>query len=220
MAELLYVQISDNITELIKTGDLKENDKLSERKLAEQYHVSRAVIRDALKLLNEKGLVSTQAGKGSYVNIPNGQELMGKFEQAIDNSCITSETAIEAREIIELSYVHLIAERATDDNVEVLKQILQSMQENVDDLIAFARLDEEFHMTLAACTQNEVLKLFTGTLNSITNRDRLLATKEVRENALKEHERLVESVEEHDAKLLLVYMEKHLKCVRKYVVAK
>lgn len=218
MAETLYVQISEDITEQIKSGDLKEHDKLSERKLAEQYHVSRVVIRDAMKLLNEKGLVSTQAGRGSYITIPNGQELMGRFEQAMDNSCISSQTAIEAREIIELSYIQLIAERATAENIADLRRILESMHHNIGDSVLFARLDEEFHLALAGCTQNEVLKLFTGTLNTITNRDRLLATRDVRVNALVEHDRLVEAVEEHDAQLLQRHMERHLKCVRKYVV--
>ncbi len=218
MAEALYVRISDDITEHIKSGDLKEHDKLSERKLAEQYQVSRAVIRDAIKLLSEKGLVSTQAGRGSYVTIPNGQELMGKFEQAMDNSCISSEIAIEAREIIELSYIQLIAQRATDEDIADLKRIIASMQAYIIDSVSFARLDEEFHLALAGCTQNEVLKLFTGTLNTITNRDRLLATREVRKSALEEHQRLVEAVEAHDAPLLQKYMEEHLKCVRKYVI--
>lgn len=218
MSQLLYVQISENITEQIKLKQLKVNDKLSERKLAEKYNVSRPVIRDALKLLNEKGLVTTSTGRGTFVTIPDGKELMGKFEKAIDNSCISSETAIEAREVIELSYVSLIAKRATEENISQLKDAIQFMEENIEDAVAFADLDEAFHLLLSECTQNEVLKVFCGALNTITNRNRLLSTKEIRENALNEHKNIVKAVELHDAQLLQEHMEKHLKCVRKYVV--
>ena len=217
MAELLYMQISDDITQQIKSGTLKVNDKLSERRLAEQYNVSRAVVRDALKLLNEKGLVSTQTGRGSFVNIPNGQDLMGRFEKAIDNSCITAETAIEAREVIEMSYIQLISDRATKDNIAKLREISNGMKKSIDDGTEFARLDESFHLVLSSCTQNEVLTLFTGTLNSITNRDRLFVTKAVRFNALKEHNFIIDAVEAHDGEKLREALSRHLNCVREHV---
>ncbi len=217
MEKTLYVKISEDITKQIKSGDLKQHDKLSERKLAEQYQVSRVVVRDAMKLLKEKGLISTQAGSGSYVNIPNGQDIMERFEQAMIHSCIAVTDAIEAREIMELSYIPLIAKRATPENVTQLKAILASMYEGIEDSTWFANLDEQFHLALVACTQNEVLEMFTGTLNTITNRDRLLATIEVRKSALVEHENIVKAVEENNEALLRSCMEKHLKCVRKYV---
>ena len=64
MSELLYMQVSDSLIKKIQEGILQENMKLSERKLAVEYQVSRTVIREAIKLLNEKGLVRTEYGKG------------------------------------------------------------------------------------------------------------------------------------------------------------
>ena len=218
MTKLLYVQISEDITEQIKVKQLKENDKLSERKLAEQYKVSRAVVRDALKLLNEKGLVETSSGRGTFVKIPDGQELMGKFEQALNNSCISSVTAVEAREVIELSYVELISQRATEENIAKLNEMLMAMEDSIENLVLFATLDESFHLLLSECTQNEVMKIFCGALNTITNRDRLLSTKEIRENALKEHRNIVKAIEARDSQLLREEMSNHLRCVRINVV--
>lgn len=218
MTKLLYVQISEDITEKIKEGSLQRGAKLSERKLAEQYEVSRAVIRDALKLLNEKGLVRTSAGRGSFVNIPSGEELMGKFEEAVDNSLITSAVAMEAREVIELSYMHLVAERATKKDIGKLKDIMAEMRASGDDILAFARLDEAFHLALANCTHNEALSMFSGSLNTITNRDRLLISKEIRDRAMAEHEILLEAVEKHDVTMLTEGMKKHLTCVRRHLV--
>lgn len=78
MAELLYINLSNEIERQIRTGILQENEKLSERKLAGQYGVSRTVIREALKLLNQKGLVTIKSGKGNYVTIPNEQDMMDR----------------------------------------------------------------------------------------------------------------------------------------------
>ena len=65
--ENLYVTIFNKIETAIREGNLIEDQKLSERKLAEEYKVSRTVIREALKVLSEKGLVTSIAGKGNYV---------------------------------------------------------------------------------------------------------------------------------------------------------
>lgn len=216
MSPLLYVQISENITEQIKNGCLQENDKLSERKLAEQYQVSRVVVRDAIKLLNEKGLVTTRAGKGSFINIPSGEDLMDRFDQAVDNSSISSAVAMEAREIIERSFAPLIIQRATPENIAELHVVFNDMAEAIYDATLFATLDQLFHLKLSECTHNEVLQMFAGTLNSITNRNRLLSTLDMRKSAMEEHRGLVEAVENHDEAQFITHMERHLNCIRAY----
>ena len=80
MSELLYMQVSDSLIKKIQEGILQENMKLSERKLAVEYQVSRTVIREAIKLLNEKGLVRTEYGKGTFVNQMNDRLSIDKIQ--------------------------------------------------------------------------------------------------------------------------------------------
>ena len=113
MAKLLYMQIADDLMDKIHRGILQEKEKLSERKLAEKYEVSRTVVREAIKLLNEKGYVDTVYGKGSYICFPDENMLMGRFRDAIDVSKVTPAEVLEARELLECSMSQMIVERIT-----------------------------------------------------------------------------------------------------------
>ncbi|NMA66981.1 MAG: GntR family transcriptional regulator [Clostridiaceae bacterium] len=64
----LYVQLEEIIEKAIKNGEYKDGDRLpSENKLCSKYGVSRITVRQALKLLEQKGLVYTVHGKGTFV---------------------------------------------------------------------------------------------------------------------------------------------------------
>lgn len=58
----------------------------SERVLATQYGVSRNVIREAIKILTEKKLVTNVIGKGNYVTLPNETDLVDMVESALNTS--------------------------------------------------------------------------------------------------------------------------------------
>ena len=64
----IYEQIADQIKQLIKSGDLKENDPLpSVRALAKDYKISALTVKKAYDVLDEEGFIHTVHGKGSYV---------------------------------------------------------------------------------------------------------------------------------------------------------
>lgn len=57
----------------------------SERVLATQYGVSHNVIREAIKILTEKKLVTNVIGKGNYVTLPNETDLVDMVESALND---------------------------------------------------------------------------------------------------------------------------------------
>lgn len=64
----LYIQLEEIIEKAIKNGEYKDGDKLpSENKLCSKYGVSRITVRQALNMLEQKGLVYTVHGKGTFV---------------------------------------------------------------------------------------------------------------------------------------------------------
>lgn len=80
MSGNLYTNIVDNIEEAIKNGELNEGTKLpSERAMAERYDVSRNVIREAYKILKEKGLVDIYSGKGAFVSKPKANVINNRL---------------------------------------------------------------------------------------------------------------------------------------------
>lgn len=71
----LYLQLYQNLVEIIETGLLKEGEKLPPiRKLAETLGVNRVTVINAYKLLEAKGYVKTKIGSGTYVNFQRRKE--------------------------------------------------------------------------------------------------------------------------------------------------
>ncbi len=95
MGTLLYQSIADDIEQLILHKEYKDGDCLpSKRVLATQYGVSRNVIREAIKILTEKKLVTNVIGKGNYVTLPNETDLVDMVESALNTSasCLLYDT--------------------------------------------------------------------------------------------------------------------------------
>ena len=64
----VFEQIADQIEKRILNGELRSGDRLpTERDLAEQFHASRTAVREAMKILAQKGLVEMRPGRGTIV---------------------------------------------------------------------------------------------------------------------------------------------------------
>ncbi len=218
MSDLLYTSILSEIESKIKEGILSENDKLpSERLLAENYDVSRTVVREALKILQEKGLVKMITGKGNFITIPKEKDLIDKFETAIDNSSISQNDIIEAREIIEIAISQRVISRVVEEDIVELKKIYEEMNNHFDNSEYFAKLDAEFHLQLASCTRNNALKLITSTLNNVTNRSNILNNIKMRKTSHKEHLAIIKAIEARDSSKLEEAIIQHIQCFRKHL---
>ena len=209
MAGLLYESISDDLVSQIKKGVLKDDDRLSERGLAEEYGVSRTVVRDALKVLNEKGYVQIKPGKGHYVKHPDEKEFRGKLSTMLTDSTIPFQDIIEARELIETSM----------SDIAGLKILLNQMNaENImNNRIVFSELDSEFHTALMSCCKNEMLMCFVKTLNDTINRAGFMLDKEMRINSQKEHSNMVEALKMRDKVKMKDAFTMHINCIKEHV---
>ena len=78
----LYKQVADRIQHLITADSLRPGDKLpGERELAEQMGVSRTVIREAIRVLSDRGLVHVKSGCGTYVRELSHKDAAASFER-------------------------------------------------------------------------------------------------------------------------------------------
>lgn len=214
MSELLYITVSNQIEKQIQEGVLKEKDRLSERKLAEKYGVSRTVVREALKLLNEKGLVEIRYGKGNFVCVPDNTIVMDKFASSINNSSLKTEDVVEAREILETAMATYITDRIDDKEIDAMSKIIEVMETAIDDGEAYAKLDAEFHALLTKAIKNEVLELIMGALNNLTNRRTLYPSIEDRKLTHEEHKRIFNSLKSRDGDALKEAVMLHIVCAR------
>ena len=210
MSELLYMQVSDSLIKKIQEGILQENMKLSERKLAVEYQVSRTVIREAIKLLNEKGLVRTEYGKGTFVNQMNDRLSIDKIQDTLDSSRVTQVDVLEARELMETAM--------TQKDIAVLEELYERLKEYIEEPDEFILYDAKFHLALSICTHNRVLSIMTGTLNKMANREQFLSEgREHRERANQEHLNIIQALKNKNEKQLLEAMQLHISCIRSHV---
>lgn len=216
MAKLLYMQIAEDLMRQIHSGALTEGKKLSERKLAEEYKVSRTVVREAIKLLNEKGYVETLYGKGSYIRLPDEDMLMRRFREAVDVSKVEATEVLEARELLECTMAHMIVERISEKDMEILEELYHEM-ECSKSAKEFIDLDAKFHLAISMCAHNRVLSIMTGTLNQLTDREEFVGNPDSQEKASSEHAVMLEALREHDEEKLLKALQTHIDCIRCYV---
>jgi GntR family transcriptional repressor for pyruvate dehydrogenase complex len=126
------------------------------RTLARDTGVSALTVREAIRTLQERGLVETRHGVGTFVRSPEDGEKMvpwmlgtGDVHDYVD--------LVEAREVIEAAIVGFAIERRTPEQVRQLHEIVDRMRIARTETAAFLEADTDFHVTLAEAAHNSVL---------------------------------------------------------------
>ena len=152
-------EVYQQIHHLIMSGAWKEGDKLpTEHQLAERFHVSRVVVREALQALRAENLIVTKHGTGSFVSNPQNF-LPHHFEgdSGIKLSEEEFQDMIDVRTYIEFRAIDLAARRATEADLEAVRQALERMQASCADLDAFTEADYAFHRAVVLASHNRML---------------------------------------------------------------
>ena len=156
----LYQQIADDLERLILEGAFPPESRLpSEQDLAERYSVSRNVIRESLKSLKEKGLVSIRTGSGTFVRRPTVKPISEALHRFVRHSIDDFSTAhfYEIRRMIEPENASLAALRATEADIAAILTPLLVMEQHQTESEAWSQADLEFHRAIAAATQNPLV---------------------------------------------------------------
>lgn len=142
----------------IRENGLQPGDNLpSEGKLAEQYGVSRPVVREAMKALAGQGIVEIASGKRAVVKPVNGAMLRGFFSSIVRLDHETLRQVMEVRRALEVEGVRLAHGRISVKQHSELAAIVQQMGDTLHDYDRFMELDWQFHLLLARSTQNKML---------------------------------------------------------------
>lgn len=160
----LYEEIVEQIKQLITDGKLKPGDRLlAERELAEQFQVSRASVREAIRTLEMLGVIDIRPGEGTFVRGTETDDIIRPLAMflAVERSSLLD--MFEMRRIFETATARLAAERATEEELDHIESMLEKMRErlNVLDPEKGEEFDAAFHYAVAEATHNSLLtKLF------------------------------------------------------------
>lgn len=215
--KFLYTNIVDDLESKIKEGNLIDGTKLpSERLMAEKYSVSRNVVREAFKVMSEKGLVEIYSGKGAYVSIPKENVITTKLQEAISISKSDLYEILEVRKVLEEAVARKAIERATNENIKNLEQIYNKLQAAIGDTAKFAEEDINFHIELAKCTGNSTLVLLINTFNNISDKKLYKLNSLYPDRTLKaqaEHRTMIESIKDRDENRIIMAVDSHINCL-------
>jgi DNA-binding GntR family transcriptional regulator len=131
------------IRDAIFNGDLKTGQRLREVALAEQFRVSRPVVREALQHLAHEGLVEINSFRGA---------------QVVDLTPEQVDETLELRILLEPEAVRLARRNLTRADKQRLRDMGEKMRRAEGKSPDFAQLDFEFHETIWRLAQNETLR--------------------------------------------------------------
>jgi DNA-binding FadR family transcriptional regulator len=195
--------IADRLRRQISSGQLKPGEQLpGHRELAAMFSVSVGSVREAISMLVSEGLIATRAGHGTFV--AEGTEHIPTIWSASPLDRGKVEELIDAREVLEGAIAEMAAERATSEQIEKLRSIIERMQEAHSDAATFLAADVELHLLLAEAANNRYLLKAMGGIRSMLRRDlELGAELSIRrvgdlQFAVDEHRRVVESIAARD----------------------
>ncbi|MCC6891740.1 MAG: FadR family transcriptional regulator [Anaerolineae bacterium] len=158
----LSEMVAGEIEESIIIGSFAVGSQLpSEQQLADQFGVSRNVVREAFKFLKERGLIEIMNGSGAYVKHPSHaptSDALGRYIRMLGAHDSISDL-YEARRILEGWNARLAAERADRYDLEFLSDCLQRMEEHAGSIEKWSEADLDFHLGVAKATHNAFLEL-------------------------------------------------------------
>ena len=201
---------------LIADGSLSPGDRLPpERELAEIVGVSRSSLRQALKILENMGVLTQRVGSGTRLNPAASSILAEPLQFFILLDGITVHELIEARLIVEPELAARAAERSTAEDLRALESAIDTMQQSVADAEKFVASDHEFHEAIFKAAGNRICTLlFTVVHQSFEELIRFTSELVQPEHTLRMHRRILAAIAKRDAEGARKQMREHLEDVR------
>ncbi|MDD3402102.1 MAG: GntR family transcriptional regulator [Hespellia sp.] len=178
--------VFNTLRQAILRGELKPGERLMEIQLANKLGVSRTPIREAMRKLENEGLVLMVPRKGAEV-----AEITEKSIRDV----------LEVRRALEELSVQLACDKITKEGIEALRSAASEFAEIVgkEDITVVAAKDVEFHDIIYAATDNPKLIQLLNNLREQMYRFRAeyLKRSEFHSQLLKEHDEIIEAILNH-----------------------
>jgi DNA-binding FadR family transcriptional regulator len=203
-----YERVVEQIEEAILSGRIKPHDRLpAERELMVTFDVGRTTIREALRVLQSKGLVRSRSGD------PNGPEVLPHSIDRLRESMsalarlehLTLRELLQFRIVVESQAYRLAALLGTDEQIEALETAMAAMEAAIEEgEDAFARADLAFHECVALAAGNKLFGVSTTVLGSVVGelmRSKITAAADRRQQmreSCRRHRQVLAAVRERD----------------------
>jgi DNA-binding FadR family transcriptional regulator len=219
-----YELVAERLRQRVVHGELQPGERLpNEAVLATDYGVSRATVREALRVLATQSLIRTSkgAGGGSYVTLPSVNGVSDYVQSSIsllaDADDVTLEELLEARELLEVPAARLAAERRTEEELERLRDAIPDEPLRLGTQRQFV-YNQDFHLAVIDGCRNALLAIAAQPVFAVLQRN--LARSKLRarfHRTINEHHRAIAAaIEAGDADAAGGEMYDHLEYLRPY----
>jgi DNA-binding FadR family transcriptional regulator len=138
--------------------------------LCETFSVSRTVVREAVKILQEKGLVQVRQGTGTMVTPPTMWNMLDELVLAAsiaeDEGLAILDDLVVTRRLLESDMANVAARVATDEAIDRLRALVDRMDGLVDDHVTYAEHDRAFHDVIMQASGNRLARAVVRALES------------------------------------------------------
>jgi len=220
-----HVKVSDEIVNQVKTliseGRLKPGDRLPpERDLVKEFSVSRPSLREALNTLVTMGFLEVK-GKRTFIKSVASESMQNPLSLLIKADTQKLFDLIEVRKAIEAWGAFLAAQRATEEDIKQLENIIEDMKKAYEQGRSWEKQDADFHLGMAQATHNTIQ---THVMSTIYDLLRESVAKVFKDRAkvkklLDHHQRIFNAIKNHSPDKARERILEHLNYVESEVKA-
>lgn len=214
--ELLSKKVAQEIELAINNKQILEGDKLpTEFELCKQFGVSRTSLREALRMLSAKGLISIEKGRGIFVKKLSSDSVSVPMHNYLKLRIGVPYVLeiIEARRVIEPEIARSAALNRTSEDIDRMKKDIDNFANFKGLPEDLARVDMEFHLDIARSTQNRLLPLMLKPVFRLMPeiKSRIVADiPSAIDSALIWHKKILDAIIERDPHRAYEEMKHHL----------
>ena len=208
----LYLAVVRHLQQAIETGVYRVGGRLpSERELSDELGVSRPVVREAIIVLESRGLVQSRHGAGVFV-----QSAAPAANAAALDSDVGPFEVIEARRLLEGEIAALAAGLVTERQIAEMQRLIDRIGDMRLDEATREKADRAFHIALARVTENDVLAGIVEMLWDVRDQSALCEYffRRAREAGIEppvdEHQKVLDALKARDADAARLAMREHL----------
>jgi len=194
--------VADQLRNAILVGQLAPNQRLVEEDLATSMQTSRGPVRDALRMLENEGLVVRQSHRGAFVAELSTEDVFEIYS---------------LREALESLAIKAVIKNATPGQIDELEKLVRAMDQMAQhsyNQFEATDLDMEFHHTLCKISGHKRVltawEALGAQIRLVVLKHRLRNPRDLKERSVSWHEAIVDAICKHDVDLALEELHKHM----------
>ena len=208
-------EICNQIREVLISGKVEAGDRLpTERQLAEQFGASRASVREALRGLEQQGVITIKKGVngGVFVAHVDAGLVARPMETLFRLKKLTIEDITEARLVFEPAAARLAAERATPDDLREMREVVSHMEDAVRRGHTFRSYDLAFHRLIARASRNPIIDMLAQSMLEVASQyiTRLKPSVDTLRHVCSCHTAVHDAIQARNPDLAYRVMEEHI----------